>query len=143
MFELEESEREERLGALVDESFEFLRSASFVSRIGLIAALVLLRFAPLLSFFSWRPLERLDRTRRREMLSRLERSPLGLVLVAWRTILVLHFYEDARELARIGYREERKRHLTVIPAAAISGVRLREDIDVANDADVDEEKGAA
>ena len=90
-------------------------------------------------------LDGLSRDRRREVLERVERSPtFGLVLVPWRTLVLLHFYEDARELARVGYRSERKRHLAVIPVPATSGVRLRDDVtgDLAADDDVDE-KGAA
>lgn len=143
MFEIEESHRAERVRVLADEALAFVSAASIASRVGLRAALVLVRFAPLIFFLAWRPFDRLDLVARRAVLARLERSMLSLVLVAWRTILVLHFYEDARELARIGYRDERKRHLAVIPAAAISGIRLREDIDVANDDDDIDEKGAA
>lgn len=129
----------ERLGALVDEVLAFLAAASLPSRVTFRLSLWVLRFAPLLLLLSWRPLDRLDRDRRREVLARIEPSPLGLALVAWRTLLVLHFYEDARELARIGYREERRRHLVVIPAPAASGVRLREE---AGD-ELDEQQGAA
>jgi hypothetical protein len=85
-------------------------------------------------------MDALARDRRREVLERIERSPFGLVLVPWRMLLMLHFYEDARELARIGYRAERKRHLAVIPVPATSGVRLRDD---ASGELADEEQGAA
>lgn len=131
-------------GVLVEEVLAFVAAASLVSRVTLRAALGVLRLAPLLLFVSLRPLERLDRARRREVLARVERSPLRLALVAWRTLLILHFYEDARELAQIGYRDERRRHLAVIPAPAESGVRLREDVGRADDDDaIAEEKGAA
>jgi hypothetical protein len=65
------------------------------------------------------------------------------VLVPWRMLLMLHFFEDVKELARIGYRAERKRHLAVIPVPATSGVRLRDDAsgDLGNVRD--DEKGAA
>src|SRR5690606_5729414 len=80
----------------------------------------------------------LDLGRRREVLARVERSPLGLALVPWRTLFILHLYEDARELARVGYRSERRRHLAVlssawpassassVPEPAASGVRLKD-----------------
>jgi hypothetical protein len=147
MFEIETSDRAERLAQLSGDVVAFAAAASLSTRVALRVALWLLRLSPLLLFVSWRPLDRLDRDRRRAMLARIERSPLGLALVAWRTLLVLHFYEDARELARIGYREERRRHLAVVPAAATSGVRLREDVpelDEMEEADdADEKKGAA
>jgi hypothetical protein len=138
------------LGAVVDGVLGFVAAASFASRVTLRVALVVLRFAPLLLFVSLRPLDRLDVERRRQVLARVEASPLGLAFVAWRTLLVLHFYEDALALARIGYTDERRRHLAVIPAPQESGVRLREDAahadatdDIDDIDDVDRSKGAA
>jgi len=128
----------ERLADVVDDVLAFARAASLPSRVTLRLALALLRFAPMLLFVSWRPLERLDRERRRALLVRVEASAIGLALVAWRTLLVLHFYEDARELATVGYRPERRRHLAIVSVPASSGVRLIDDGDVAI-----EEKGAA
>lgn len=135
----------ERLTTLVEEVFTFVGATSFATRVMLHAALLLLGFAPMLLFASWRPLHRMDPDRRRAMLARIERSPLALVLVPWRTLLVLHLYEDARELARIGYRSERRRHLSVVaatPTPAESGVRLR-DGDVDDHDEVADEQGAA
>lgn len=130
-----------RLAALVDDVLVFAANASFTTRVSLRAALLVLRLAPLLLFVAIRPLDRLARDRRRDVLLRLEKTPLGLAFVAWRTLLILHFYEDARELARIGYREDRRRHLAVIPVPTESGVRLRDGSDVP--AEEAEEKGAA
>lgn len=134
---------EARASALADEVFAFLASAAFATRTTLGVALLVLRWAPLLLFMSWRPLERLPGARRREVLERVEHSAFGLVFVPWRTLLMLHFYEDARELARIGYRAERKRHLAVIPVPATSGVRLRDDASGDLHDEHDEEQGAA
>lgn len=136
LFEIEDRTRAE---ALTDEVFAFLSSAAFATRATLGVALFMLRWAPLLLFMSWRPLDRLTSERRREVLERIERSSFGLVLVPWRTLLMLHFYEDARELARIGYRAERKRHLAVIPVPATSGVRLRDE----HEHEHEHEQGAA
>jgi hypothetical protein len=135
-----EIEDAERIRALEEEVTAFVAAAAFATRTTLALALACLRFAPLLLFVSWRPLERLDRDRRRDVLERVERSFFGLVLVPWRTLLLLHFYEDTRELARIGYRSERKRHLAVIPVPATSGVRLK---DASGELEQDDEKGAA
>ncbi len=128
----------ERLATLATEALAFVSAASFASRVTLRLALALLWLAPLVLFTSFRTLDRLDRGRRGELLQRVERTPLGLALVAWRTILMLHFYEDREELTRIGYREERKRHLAVVPVPLESGVRLR-----GHDDRAAERKGAA
>jgi hypothetical protein len=122
-----ETDDAERLRALGDDVLAYVSAAAFTTRMTLGAALWLLRWSPLLLLVSWRPFDRLTRERRRDALGRIERSPFGLALVPWRTLLMLHFFEDARELARIGYRDERKRHLAIIPVAATSGVRLRSD----------------
>lgn len=143
LFEIEEPER---VRALTEEVLAFVTAAAFATRVTLGAALWLLRWSPLFMLASWRPLDRLEREPRREVLERVERSPIGLAIVPWRTLLMLHFFEDARELARIGYRDERKRHLAVIPVAATSGVRLRDDAsgDLHDDeVDDDVKKGAA
>jgi hypothetical protein len=133
----------ERLGALEEEVSTFVSAAAFATRTTLALALACLRWAPLLLLMSWRPLERLARARRREVLERVERSSFGLVLVPWRTLLLLHFYEDTRELARIGYRDDRKRHLAVIPVPVTSGVRLKDDASGDFPVVQDDEKGAA
>jgi hypothetical protein len=146
MFEPEDGP--ERLAALVDEVFAFVSAASIASRVTLYAALWLLRLAPLFLVASYVPLERLDRDRRREILARVERTPLGLAFVAWRMLLILHFYENPSELARVGYREERRRHLGVVPVASVtpapveSGVQLRDD-DEADRAGKSGKEGAA
>jgi hypothetical protein len=131
----------EKLNALADAVLAFVAAASFTTRVLLHAGLFLLRFAPIFLVASLRPLDRIDRDRRRAILERVERTPIGLALVGWRTLLMLHFYEDAAELARIGYREERKRHLAVIPVPATSGVRLREDLEHEHEGEHDEEHG--
>lgn len=141
LFEVDD---EARIETLTGEVLAFVSAAAFVTRVTLGAALWFLRWAPLFMRMSWRPLDWLARDRRCEVLDRVERSAFGLVLVPWRTLLLLHFYEDTRELASIGYRVERKRHLAVIPVPATSGVRLRggssDDLRVEVDGD---EKGAA
>jgi hypothetical protein len=140
MFEIRE---EHRRAALADDVMLFLDSASFASRLTLRAALVFLRLAPILLFASWRTLDRMRREDRVTMLRRFEQTsltPLALAFVAWRTLLVLHFYEDARELARVGYTDARRRYLVQIPAPAESGVRLR-DLDL--EEREEEKKGAA
>lgn len=67
------------------------------------------------------------------VLSRLERSPiaiLSLAFMGWRTVMTFVFYEDAGELARLGYSTERTRHrrLALVPTPTESGVRLKDDL---------------
>jgi hypothetical protein len=135
------------LDALVEDVMLFVASATFASRVTLRAALLLLRVAPLLLFASWRTLDRMSRPDRLAMLARLEQTsitPLLLAFVAWRTLVVLHFYEDAAELARVGYTDARKRHLLplLVPVPAESGVRLR-GIEEEELEELEEKKGAA
>jgi hypothetical protein len=137
----EESDSE-RLAALAEEVLAFVAAAAFATRTTLVLALWLLRWSPLLMLMSWRPLDRLATQRRRDVLERVERSPFGLAVVPWRMLLLMHFYEDARELARIGYRDERKRHLAIIPVPVTSGVRLRDDVS-SDEIEIESEKGAA
>jgi len=139
LFEIDD---DARVQALTTEVLTFVAAAGAATRVTLWFALALLRWAPLILFLAPRPLDRLTRDRRREVLERIERSAFGLVLVPWRTLLMLHFFEDARELARIGYRNERRRHLAVIPVPASSGVRLRTESGDLEDQDA-EEQGAA
>lgn len=127
---------------LAEDVLAFVRAASLPTRLTLHLGLWFLRVAPILFFVALRPLERLDRARRVEVMERVEATPFGLALVGWRTLLMLHFYEDAAEVARIGYREERKRHLAVIPVPASSGVRLIE-ADLDDEHAANEKKGAA
>ena len=131
---------------LADDVLGYVASASLSTRFALLAALYLLSLAPLLLFASLRPLALLDRERRRAVLTRLEGTALGLVFVPWRALFVMHFYEDDTALARIGYREERRRHLDVLaPVPSESGVRLKdvpsEPLEAATE--IEEEKGVA
>jgi hypothetical protein len=140
----------ERGELLAEEVLAFVSAAALTTRTTLGLALWLLRWSPLFMLMSWRPLERLASERRREVLERVERSPFALAFVPWRMLLLMHFYEDARELASIGYRDERKRHLAIIPVPATSGVRLRDDAgdlrdlhDHRDSGEIETEKGAA
>lgn len=108
---------------------EFISAASRALRFGMRMLLLLVRFAPVLLFFRARTLERLPVLDRVEVLARLERSQLlalSLAFVGWRTVMTILFYEDARELAAIGYSEQRKvRTLPLaVPVPIESGVRL-------------------
>jgi hypothetical protein len=143
-----------RLDAHIEDVDAFISSASKPLRAGLRIALFVVRIAPVLLFFRLRTIEGLSRGDRVRVLSRLERSPLAslaLAFIGWRTVMTFVFYEHPAELAMLGYTSERsvyKRHLALVPAAqpaiaarvsavpepAESGVRLR---------DVDSEPPAA
>lgn len=140
-----------RLDAHVSDVDDYVSAASIEVRSGLRLALFVVRLAPLLFFFRLTTLERLSIDDRVALLSRLERSRialLSLAFIGWRTVMTLVFYEDAAELRSIGYAgEERFRHkrrlpalpllvaVVRVPTPAESGVRLRD-----ADADSDSER---
>jgi hypothetical protein len=134
------------LDAHVLEVDAYVSAASRLVRAGLRLALFVVRIAPLLLFARLRTLERLPVDERAAVLSRLERSrlaPLSLAFIGWRTVMTLIFYEQPAELRAIGYTGEGRvrhaRHLPTlaqapaIPAPIESGVRLR-DPDAAEEA---------
>lgn len=113
----------ERLDAHLDEVDAFVSSASKPLRAGLRVALFIVRIAPVLLFFRMRMLETLGVDERVAVLTRLERSPLAnlsLAFIGWRAVMTLVFYEHPIELEALGYRgAERKvykRRLALAPA---------------------------
>lgn len=95
----------ERLDAVADELDAFISPASKTLRFGLVAVLTLLRWSPLL-YFKLRTFEALSNHERIEHLERLERSKitqLSLLVVAYKTILTMIFYEDEAEQTALGY----------------------------------------
>jgi hypothetical protein len=131
-----------RLDAHLDEVDAFISCASKPVRAGLRVALFVVRIAPVLLFLRMRTIESLVVEERVAVLSRLERSPLAnlsLAFIGWRAVMTLLFYEHPIELERLGYAgEERqvyKRRLALAPARLPSivapppeesGVRLRD-----------------
>jgi hypothetical protein len=148
----------ERLDAHLDEVDAFISSASKPLRAGLRFALFVVRIAPILLFMRLRMIESLSVGERVRVLSRLERSALAhlsLAFIGWRTVMTFVFYEHPTELAALGYAgEERKVYkrrlalvasitpapvpalVAVAPPAEESGIRLR-------DVDLDSEHGPA
>ena len=127
-----------RLDAHLDEVDAYVSAASKPVRFGLRVALFIVSIAPVLLFFRLRTIHGLTVDERVHVLSRLERSSitnLSLAFIGWRTILTMVFYEDPAELASMGYTAERKVHKrrlvtlgtlgTLVPPAQESGVRLR------------------
>lgn len=109
----------ERLDAFVDEVDAFISPASKTLRLGLVMMLWVLRWSPLL-FGRFRLFEDLTVADRVTHLERLDRSkvkPLPLIVVAYKTVMTMLFYEDEQELAGLGYPgPERKRYLAVLPS---------------------------
>jgi hypothetical protein len=155
MFSEDGEVERERLDAHIGDVDAFISSASKPLRAGLRIALFVVRIAPLLFFFRMRTIEKLSLEERVAVLSRLERSGvanLSLAFIGWRTVMTFVFYEHPKELASLGYagheRHVYKRRLAVVPALAAvaavapppeeSGVRLRDadaDADAESDAD--------
>lgn len=124
-----------RLDEHVDEVDAHVTSASRTLCISLRMLLFVVRISPVLMLFRMRTLEKLSVAERVVVLSRLERSKLtglSLAFVGWRTVMTLVFYEHPVELRALGYttneRVRYKRALPVMapPVPAESGVRLRD-----------------
>jgi hypothetical protein len=109
----------ERLDAFVDEVDAFISPASKTLRFGLVMMLSVLRWSPLL-FGRFRVFEDLTVEQRVHHLERLDRSKvkqLPLIVVAYKTVMTMLFYEDEQELKGLGYPgPERKRYLQLLPA---------------------------
>jgi hypothetical protein len=108
----------ERLDSFVDEVDRFISPASKTLRFGLVLMLNVLSWSPLL-FGRFRFFENLDVEERVKHLERLDRSKvkqLPLIVVAYKTVMSMLFYEDEQELRGLGYPgAERKRYLNTLP----------------------------
>jgi hypothetical protein len=113
----------ERLDAFVDEVDAFLSPASKTLRFGLLMMLQVLRWSPLF-FGRFRLFDDLPVDERVRHLERLDHSKvkqLPLIVVAYKTVLTMLFYEDEEELRGLGYPgPERKRYLNVLPPAKVA-----------------------
>jgi hypothetical protein len=113
----------ERLDAFVEEVDGFISPASKTLRFGLVLMLVVIRWSPLL-FFRFRLFEDLSVNDRVHHLERLEKSTvkqLPLLVIAYKTVLTLIFYEDEAEQRTLGYPgHERKRWKRSLPLALSS-----------------------
>jgi hypothetical protein len=94
-----------QLEALATNCDQFVSPASKTLRFGLRAILDVLRWLPLLVIGRLATFEELPLADRIRMLERMERArpPLPLMLVAYKTILAMLFFEDPKELAATGY----------------------------------------
>jgi hypothetical protein len=109
---------DERLDGFIEEVDRYISPASKTLRFGLVAMLGLIQWSPLL-FGRMRIFTELSREDRMAHLERLESSrlvQLPLLVVAYKTLMTMLFYEDEGELRALGYPgAERKRWLKVAP----------------------------
>lgn len=123
MFSPDGESSDERLEAFVDEVDAFISPASKTLRFGLVLMLTAIRWSPLL-YFRFRTFDELTVDERLHHLERLETSKikqLPLLVVAYRTVMTLLFYEDEGEqkntLSYPGPERKRwKRGLPTLPA---------------------------
>lgn len=113
----------ERLDAFVDEVDAFMSPASKTLRFGLVMMLHVLQWSPLF-FGRFRLFDDMTVGERVTHLERLDQSKvkqLPLIVVAYKTVLTMIFYEDEEELRGLGYPgPERKRYLNVLPPAKVA-----------------------
>lgn len=101
----------ERLDAFVDDVDGFISPASKTLRFGLLVMLFALRWSPLF-FLRFTPFDALTVDERVRHIERLERSKikqLPLLVVAYKTVLTMIFYEDEQEQRAIGYPGDERR----------------------------------
>jgi hypothetical protein len=105
----------EKLESFVWKVDSLVSNASRESRAGLRFMLWFIRWSPILLFFSLSTFDALGVEKRVAVLDRMDRSSIGLIalmLVAYRTLLTMAFYEDPEELKLLGYPgDERKTYL--------------------------------
>lgn len=116
-----------RLDAFVDDVDGFISPASKTLRFALKLMLDAIRLLPIVVVGRPSLFEDLDCATRVKMLERMDRhrfSPLTLVLVAYKTLMTIAFYEHPDELRGLGYPgEERRRYERGLPVAADPSAR--------------------
>jgi hypothetical protein len=109
--------RPEQLDALVTGVEQHLQPVSRMQRTLLLLALELVRWLPILLFTAAAPFEGVSVEGRVRLLERMDRSRVVLLLmplVAFKTVLAMHFFESEEELRAMGYPgDERKRWLRI------------------------------
>jgi hypothetical protein len=103
-----------KLDAFVDDVDGFISPMSKTMRFGLVMLLHAVQWSPLLygRFRSFVEMKNEDRIHHLERLEGSKLTQLSLLVVAWKTLLTMLFYEDPDELEALGYPgPERKRYL--------------------------------
>lgn len=111
----------ERLDAFVDEVDGFISPASKTLRFALKSMLDIIRLCPLLILGKPALFENLDLADRIKMLERMDRHKIQiftLVLVAFKTLMTIAFYEDPVELKQLGYPGEERQRYKRLPLAS-------------------------
>jgi hypothetical protein len=111
----------QRLDAFVEDVDAFISPASKTLRFGLRAMLFAIRWSPLL-FFRLRRFDALTVDERIAHLERLERSKvrqLTMLVVAYKTVLTMLFYEDPEEQKALGYPGAERRRWKRGPALPV------------------------
>jgi hypothetical protein len=108
--------RPAQLDRLVERMEGHLEPVSRTQRTLLLLSLDFVRWLPLLLFVALAPFESVSLEKRGALLERMDRSRVTLLLlplIAFKTILSMHFFEDEAELRAMGYPgdDERKRWL--------------------------------
>ncbi len=115
---------ESLFSAEIDEAFVtdidgFMSPASRTLRNGLLLMLELLRWLPLIVIGKAKAFDELPVEDRTRMLAKMDRSRFALfplMVVAWKAMLTVAYYEDEARLRAIGYPgDERRRYLEVRP----------------------------
>lgn len=104
----------DKLDAFVDDVDGFISPMSKTMRFGLMALLVAVQWSPLIygRLRSFTEMKNEDRIHHLEKLESSKLTQLSLLVVAWKTLLTMLFYEDPDELKSLGYPgPERKRYL--------------------------------
>jgi hypothetical protein len=109
--------RPEQLDALVERMERHLEPVSRAQRSLILLALDLVRWLPVLLFMAPRPFEDVSVEGRVRLLERMDRSHATLLLmplIAFKSIMSMHFFEDEDELRAMGYPGDgRKRWLRI------------------------------
>jgi hypothetical protein len=111
-----------QLDALVEDCDDFVSRASKTLRFGLVGILLVMRWLPPFLVRRFSTFEELSLADRVAMLERMDRGapPLPLLVVAYKTLLAMLFFEAPRELAAMGYPgPERSRWKRALPVAPI------------------------
>jgi hypothetical protein len=108
---------DEKLDDFIDDVDGFISPASKTLRFGLVMLLAAIQWSPLLygrfRVFSEMKLE--DRIHHLEKLEASRFTQISLLVVAYKTLLTMLYYEDEEELRALGYPgPERKRYLRLL-----------------------------
>jgi hypothetical protein len=95
----------ERLDGFVADADDFVSRASKTLRFGLVVMLFVIQWTPLMfgRFSTFTALSTADRVHHLERLEASKITQLPLLVVAYKTVLTMLFYEDEAELRALGY----------------------------------------